>query len=275
MAAIKVSYVSDFRTSSLMLTIHSRSYEQAVVVTVGQPQDAQVFTVHNTLVKAQSGFFRACLDGDWIERNEGKVALPEDDRDAFQTFVNWLYTKEVDVVNGIDFDVYVDVKLFIAKLATCYILGDKLQARRFRNDVLDAIIHVCLKTNQVPNDVEIARCYSNTQTKSTLRRLFVDMCTWYSSQYELGSLDFSILPAEFTGACFKDIATALHAGITKQGPLPVFSTLKVYQEAPFSVRKCQTYHEHERGEEVPCQIAHTKEKKTNSGIRHHRTKRLH
>lgn len=64
-------------------------YDSIVIVIVGPTEHH--FDLHKGLLCSWSGFFKAALNGNFIE-TEGTVKLPEQDPETFRYFVNWLYT---------------------------------------------------------------------------------------------------------------------------------------------------------------------------------------
>ena len=76
--------------SSNSLT-HSRFlYDSLVTVQVGS--QATRFDLHKGLLCASSDFFKAAVTGDFKERDQNEIRLPEQDVKIFRFFVHWLYT---------------------------------------------------------------------------------------------------------------------------------------------------------------------------------------
>lgn len=93
------------------------------------PRYKQTHYIHQDLLIAKSGFFRACLTNPFEESTSGEVKLPEDDPEAFQCFVSWLYGRPL---TGESSD-------STSLLFQVYILADRLMCNELCNDVMDML----------------------------------------------------------------------------------------------------------------------------------------
>ncbi|KAK0124523.1 hypothetical protein ONS95_009472 [Cadophora gregata] len=90
-----------------------------VVVFVGAEE--RKFVCHKAILGFSSDFFDAAFYGTMKEANESTISMPEEDCTAFQAFVSWAYTGQINS-------------------CVCpeelWVLGDKLQSARFSNAVM-------------------------------------------------------------------------------------------------------------------------------------------
>lgn len=102
--------------------------------------------------------------------------LPEDDPEAFERLVQWLYTKSFDIppFKGDDCD---DDQLVLTYLARLYVAADKYGIVGLKNDVIDHWF-TAKEDSQVPDAELLKYVYANTTAKSKLRDLIVAEYVW-------------------------------------------------------------------------------------------------
>lgn len=115
-----------------------------------------------------SGFFTAGLTSSFKESKTGVFELEEEDASTFSIFEQWVYKD----------------RLFIKKttgdddqewecLPRLYTLGERLDAPRFKDTVISAIIEKVNESKVIP-DTWASYVYQNTVSANALRRLIVD-----------------------------------------------------------------------------------------------------
>ncbi|KAK3379109.1 hypothetical protein B0T24DRAFT_610717 [Lasiosphaeria ovina] len=105
------------------------------IVTIFVGVDRVKFTIHENLISESSPFFKAAFRGEFGERN-GVLELPDDDPDAFELFVGWLYgkaqSKSYTIADGpIDWDI--EAMTFL----NLYILSKKYFNEDLSNNAID------------------------------------------------------------------------------------------------------------------------------------------
>jgi hypothetical protein len=127
------------------------------------------FIIHKELLEHYSLFFTAALNGCFVEGLEQCVKLPEERLDAFEHFVHWLYTQQLD--NSL----YKDGKPTYFLLLDIYSLADRLCVEKLRNQTVDKIAELSEQTNSVltPSDTYIL--YDTIRDSSPLRKLVLDL----------------------------------------------------------------------------------------------------
>jgi hypothetical protein len=107
------------------------------VVNVGAVP-AKTYHVNKELLCDSSEVFRAALGPRWVEEKTGVLDRPEDDADAFNTYLNWVYRGTI----SLDFDKD-DEQTNAAAIWThtifAYELGGKLRDISFKDAITDAV----------------------------------------------------------------------------------------------------------------------------------------
>lgn len=140
---------------------------------------SQTFYVHEKLIRASSPFFDAALGKRWKEGIQRVVALPADEGDVFDLYMQYLYSGKVAS------------KLEAAtaefeNLVQLYVLGEKFLDRQFQDRVVDALIaatHQPRPSKQYehgtarwfPTAETLVPIYEHTPVGSPIRQLMVDM----------------------------------------------------------------------------------------------------
>jgi hypothetical protein len=113
-----------------------------------------------------------------MKQDEMVIKLPKDDPTAIQALVFWMYHDKIYLSNGkIEGELYINdseeeaMKGDFGLLSRLYILGDKYQMSRLRNDVIDAIL--LLKNVELPPMAVISHIFNNTTISDSLRRILV------------------------------------------------------------------------------------------------------
>jgi BTB/POZ domain len=144
------------------------------------PTDA-LFCVHKNLVCETSPFFRGACNSLFKEGLNDVIYLPEQDPEAFDIFMDWVYT------GLIIFDPHppneesaTESKAWWILVTQMYLLAHYLQSTSFGNDVIDFIglsitRHEVLKN---PQSDAIHLAYNSTLDGCGLRKLFVALNVW-------------------------------------------------------------------------------------------------
>jgi hypothetical protein len=135
-------------------------------------------TVHETIIKENSPFFCAALDKKWKEGQLREIELPEDQPKTVSAYVEWLYSKNIDVVSTQKLDDK-DRNLQFDNLAALYVFGEKIQNTRFKNAAITAILTAregpgeADKPSANPDVVAVKTIYDGTMAESLARKLMV------------------------------------------------------------------------------------------------------
>ncbi|KAK3715690.1 hypothetical protein LTR37_006915 [Vermiconidia calcicola] len=129
-------------------------------VTVLIGKDEKKFALHKSLICKSSIFFWAAYSGVWKESKEATVRLPETETQSFTTYVGWLYTERVDLLEEPEQKLpWTDKKgetlphrLPLTRRAIdCFALGDMLQDVNFRNAVITELMCICKMGDTIPS----------------------------------------------------------------------------------------------------------------------------
>nr|WNZ75802.1 hypothetical protein [Trichoderma harzianum] len=153
---------------------------RALTVTVGST-DPVTFSVHEHLICRTSDYFKAAMKAHWETSTSGSIALKEEDPEAFEIYLHWLYFESLPVQND---SPGLEGNTEYIQLAKAYTLGEFLQDVDFKDAVLDVIL---IKTRSKASDGQtwfpigpvIRYIYEGTPESSAARRLLVDLYTYH------------------------------------------------------------------------------------------------
>lgn len=154
-----------------------------------------VFQVHLRILCEASPVFNAAFRGEFLEASSLSIDLPEDDPEAFERLVQWLYTKSYDILPSAE-EYCDDDKMIFMRLAKLYVAADKYGIVRLKNDVVDRWYKTQADRIQRRNiSKAVDYIYENTTSGSKLREIVVAYfvwrinCSWYkrpSTRIRLG-----------------------------------------------------------------------------------------
>ncbi|KAH7094899.1 hypothetical protein FB567DRAFT_600599 [Paraphoma chrysanthemicola] len=180
-----------------------------LAVIVGKEPRQERFLVHEGIFSARSEFFRRAMNGNWAERDERLIELPEDDPEVFSMYVNFVYTNNIATgpnENPVSVEWCDEEYMLLSEL---FVLCEKLCDIGGKNAVIRAILavshevtdkHCCFN----PFEAAITIMYSGTPKSSLGRKLMADMWTCKSVDYL--SRHGDELPKDF----LLDLAIARH-----------------------------------------------------------------
>ena len=151
------------------LLIYNRFEGNIVTLVVGTGDQVQSFTVHETLIKEQSGYFCIAFDKLWNEKQSPVMDLPEDEPGVVSTYLDFLYGKEVPMYLDEDRDAD------FARLAQVYVFGEKIEDDKFCDSTMIAmcrgaeLIASDGQSTYKPGSIPIATLYAGTPRGSPAR----------------------------------------------------------------------------------------------------------
>ena len=197
-------------------------------VTVGKGPTQRTFYIHKPVLEAKSEFFRACLNGNFVEsENEGRIELPDDDPEVFGYVARWLYGRPARVKEGVSPVTLVDF----------YVFADKLMNEDLKNQAMDMLqeyhegaqIKMATLQRLVDRNLKECNCMSYLVRQAAHDMVVYGNGMWAINNWE----DFLNLGPEITKRVVEEIQSLCD-------PLPVVI------DDPSSLRDCQ-YHEHPEG----------------------------
>ena len=141
--------------------------------------NALTFTVHKNVL-LQSPFFVNALKPEWVSAREGKpIDLTDVDSDTFATYVQWLYSHQIDTTYDTE------------KWAKGYVLGEKLMDMEYQDQVLEVLMRECEAEEQFPVGSQINIIYDGTTANSPARKLLVDFFCMAGDESWISDTDYA------------------------------------------------------------------------------------
>lgn len=217
----------------ILLIIKYRDLIDTVTLLVGVKNEK--FTIHKSVLCAQSKFFEAACKNEWMDSNDRSLKLPEDESDCIRAMITWMYHPFIRIPKGLCGKEKEMAR--VAFLARLWVVADKFNILRLRNDSLDGIIHYL--DNYVRGTVGktamdffhhevLSFVYQNTYESAPIRKVLVDFAIETLEQNDVDVLRGS--PAEeFLFELLKNM----------------MSNSRRQPKASLCVEFCSQYHEHD------------------------------
>jgi hypothetical protein len=129
------------------------------------------YKIHKEIAIAESPFFAAALDGNFVEGETGQVLLPDVEPKIFDHVVYWLYKRRLEDSSCF----YKDAKPTYFTLLDIYALADQLCVEGLRNAVVDLMCELADATNSVPTPMDTNLLFENIRDNAPIRRLVLDL----------------------------------------------------------------------------------------------------
>ena len=150
-----------------------------MVVKVGAKK--KNFNVHKHLLCKSAAYFKAALEGSFIEAKSQILELPEEKVAVFEHFVFWIYTDQV-LQEGQTLD---DISWHL--LFHLYVFSEARGITILQNKVIDVLIDKSHYHGKIPTQY-LNYIHGNTRESSPIRRLFVD---WAAHEGTLNEVWFN------------------------------------------------------------------------------------
>ena len=127
------------------------------------------FRVHKKLLCTKSEYFKKMFSGDFKEVIESAVRMPEDDADAFDLFVQWLYSGRLE---------YPDMALNTSTSGpmwnrfNLHCFAEKICLPDLMDYTMSSIMSACARGDKSPSLAVIGMVYGSTTHGSKLRQFF-------------------------------------------------------------------------------------------------------
>ncbi|KAI9681751.1 MAG: hypothetical protein M1829_000496 [Trizodia sp. TS-e1964] len=171
MSKKKLAMVSIYLENASATAPESKyAFNETVTILVG-PERCK-FLVHKDVLVRKSPYFKAAFDGAFKEADSGTLSLPEDDVETFRRFISYIYSGLILSDNLYKYAYLHSTPNILLEFVRLYILADKFQMPRMKNEVIDAIREVHLESVNLEIHVEAFRlAYENTLRSSPLRKV--------------------------------------------------------------------------------------------------------
>jgi hypothetical protein len=155
-------------------------YVAGDVVTIFIGPKRKRYIVHKDLICEKAGYFTKALNKKGFkEGTEKEIYLPEDEPDAFDLFIQWLYNSRLDckafcVEGKSSAEIHEPCWTLMSTLISLYILADKICLEELKNTVMDNFKDIGKTHKFTP--FAIIRIYAKGPSGSPLRRLAARKC---------------------------------------------------------------------------------------------------
>ncbi|KAL6709520.1 hypothetical protein ACN47E_001455 [Coniothyrium glycines] len=162
-----------------------------ITVIVGkEPRDQQRFILNESIICARSEFFRRAMNGNWIEKDERIIKMPEDDAITFSNYVNLIYMGRLPTMPLEERHTSLTIAAEFKALAELYVLAERLCDHVTKNTVVDLFMAVLEQKTldqqtYAPPIKAITTLYAGTSRGSLGRRLLADMWTAIPPEFRL------------------------------------------------------------------------------------------
>jgi hypothetical protein len=153
-----------------------------------------------------SPYFRAAFDGNFDEATTGEVILDTTDPAVFGLFVEWLYTKDIALIECEDKALsekerYNKDKPTAVQLVRLWLLAEYLQVPQLQNLAIDVMQQKWERSHLINSDaVEVA--YKETTAGSRLRIYFTGVISWHTMSPESLKIHMKSFPRELISDLF-------------------------------------------------------------------------
>jgi hypothetical protein len=205
--------------------LYSFASSAIITVTVGRDDRKRTYSLHEDVLVTKCPFFEKCLRSGMKEQVEQAVHLPEDNPEAFETVVKWMYAEKVPTsVKG-------------NRIGHAYILANKFCMTELQNALVDRYRAICKIA--VINVTSVTWIWAHTPEDCKLREMSLDQ------------LHFEILksPSAYKNADhFKELMKTGGKLVTEMYWKSVHQKETVTRENPAFLTGC-VYHVHEDGKQ--------------------------
>ncbi|KAI9691332.1 MAG: hypothetical protein M1820_009753 [Bogoriella megaspora] len=212
---------------------------EVIKILVGPNEKA--YTIHKDILATNSPFFESAIKEVWTPKERGTIPLPEDVRNAFELYIEWIYQRRLPCLYENDEKETMDSSLITHAIA----MSEKLQDNKFRDALNDAILAAVMDElsgaiRWLPGPQEINHIFKWTPKLSKARKLLVDIhvnhgqCAWLEKKFNEDEL----------ADLHQDFLTDLVEGVFEKYCTPY------WRDPTNGSDPCQ-YHDHDRLGE-PC-----------------------
>ncbi len=208
-------------------------YDSIIYVKVGSEQ--QSFGLHKALLCQRSAYFKAALNGNFKEAEDGIVGLNDEDPHLFQIFNQWLYTGAL-LFDSQDLDPDEKNSAQWSAMLNLYVFAEKRVIPRLQNDLIDTMWKFFLE-DYFPA-IEVIPAWDQTAKSSPLHAFLVDLYVFHGNLEHLFHED-------------SDIAMSFHVDfamrVAKESNALAFSDGDRTKDFSMWNNRCQ-YHVHDSSE---------------------------
>ena len=213
-----------------MTTAALKKFQAVPIVTLQVGPDKIPFHVHQDILFNTSLVFKAAFSGKFKESSERCMSLPEDDPDAVERMMQWLYSGTLDLA-PVTTESSDECYWQLARLNT---LADKYNIIPLKNRIVDILFELKTKSANAkpPQMAVITYVYNHTTGKSAFRELIVAWYVWHIN-FEFYTSESTAKVLAYAPLFAVDLAVALGRKIQLPGSRsPFYSDRSIYYEHP-------------------------------------------
>lgn len=156
--------------------------------------------VHKNILCSSSAYLKKAVNGPWKESEDKHIVLLGTNPIAFEIYVAWLYTAQVQLSEEEEpaGKPSVNFRPNYEELISAYSFGDYAKDRRFCNALVDEMLAVNDKMRVLPSNTAVKQAYDTVPRGCGLRRLLVELFTYYHATSEFESMAHTYPPAFIT-----------------------------------------------------------------------------
>lgn len=139
------------------------------------------FYIHRDLICNESSVFKAAFSGEFKEASNQSIDLKDQDVEAVERMVQWLYSGQYELVKWSSEDDENTASTRYWQLAKLNTLADKYNIIGLSNTIIDQL-YILHSKNFVPQLEIAAYVYDNTTENSAFRKLFI---AWYAWEIDM------------------------------------------------------------------------------------------
>ncbi|TGO15881.1 hypothetical protein BTUL_0034g00020 [Botrytis tulipae] len=164
---------------------------ELVTITIGK--EKQKFTLHKQLLCESVEYFRAAFSaGGFRESQNSSMDMPEDNPEAFELFIHWLYRGEVRRATKLeDIDQFFQLHIFAEKLCLNELANKTMDEIQTISDDLDDFPQCSLD--------QVDGVWRNTSSTSPLRKWLIHLLVynvWVWDDGEFGTAEKKTFPLD-------------------------------------------------------------------------------
>ena len=208
----------------------STKFQNNPIVTLDVGPAKHTFHVHQELLFKYSPVFKAAFSGACRESSEHRMALPEDDPETVERFMQWLYFESLDLTKGACLETWHECCWQLARLNT---FADKFDVGLLKNSIIDELFALRMTAGRAPQPLVVAHIYDNTTETSSLRKLIVGWYAWHV-KYDWYTLSGTPAILEDIPKFAADLAIAMRRRVQDPNLKSPFSSepSSYYEDAP-------------------------------------------
>lgn len=145
---------------------------ETVEVIVGEGEDVKEFVVHKDLLMEKVSFFKKMFNSGFLESSAGKATLPEDNPEAFEVLIEWVYCSNVNSLHEAERPKSDQVDLAISTIA----LAEKYLLPELGNHAVSFLAKI--GKDLVPTMSQMSTLYDKTPSTAKARIYAARTIAW-------------------------------------------------------------------------------------------------